>query len=109
MKIYPIFKSAVEIKCRIPGLQPTDVVSWEYEGIPLIIEPEQVILMDNDQTLWIKSFQPSDVGRYTCKANGYQWSIYLNGYSTGKFLEFFLSRYVPVNIIYRGIVCILQV
>uniref|UniRef100_A0A8W8MBI1 Uncharacterized protein n=1 Tax=Magallana gigas TaxID=29159 RepID=A0A8W8MBI1_MAGGI len=82
MKIYPIFNSAVEIKCRIPGLQPTDAVSWEYEGIPLVAEPEQVVLMDNDQTLWIKSFQPSDVGRYTCKANGYQWSMYLNGYST---------------------------
>lgn len=89
MKIYPIFNSAVEIKCRIPGLQPTDAVSWEYEGIPLVAEPEQVVLMDNDQTLWIKSFQPSDVGRYTCKANGYQWSMYLNGYSTRKFCRIF--------------------
>lgn len=92
MKIYPIFKSAVEIKCRIPGLETNDKVIWEYEGIPLMLEPEQVLLMDNDQTLWIKSFQPSDVGRYTCKARGYHWSIYLNGYTSGEFLFYLVMN-----------------
>nr|XP_022304452.1 uncharacterized protein LOC111111646 isoform X11 [Crassostrea virginica] len=80
LKMYPLFQSAVEIRCGVPGLQPQDTVNWEFDGRPLPIEPGRVELMDGGQVVWINPFLESDIGRYSCNANGYQWSIYLNGY-----------------------------
>lgn len=84
LKMYPLFQSAVEIRCGVPGLQPQDTVNWEFDGRPLPIEPGRVELMDGGQVVWINPFLESDIGRYSCNANGYQWSIYLNGYYSGK-------------------------
>ncbi|XP_061179522.1 uncharacterized protein LOC133188156 [Saccostrea echinata] len=82
MKMYPLFNSALEIKCGIPGLQPGDTITWEFEGRSIMPEPDRVMFLDDDRTLWISSFKPTDIGSYSCSANGFRWSVYANGYYT---------------------------
>lgn len=93
MKMYSLFGSTLEIKCGIPESQPQSPITWELEGKPIKPDQKRVMFLDNARTLWINPFQSSDIGRYSCKSNGEQWSVYVNGYQTGKLLYNHNNKY----------------
>jgi hypothetical protein len=92
MKMYSLLDSTLEIQCGIPETQPPSPITWELEGQPVTPDQSRVKFLDNARTLWISPVQSTDLGRYSCKSNGEQWLVYVNGYRTGETVGCYLKK-----------------